>query len=413
MAFDPEVALAYARALSRPRRVGSDEEKRVAGEIAARLERFGYQVEREPFQFTLAFEIALAAEIALALALVLLALFVPARAFIFGSLLLALLPIALPLNRAIQYRAVAPDPSPGETASARPAWGLRLGRLYRTANIVAAPAPRRELDEGAPGRAVGLPHLYLVSHLDSKSQRLPILIRIFLFVVFLPAVALFALSAIAQSVSPNLQGSTLLLGAISLLSGLPLLLLDVQNESPGAIDNASGTGLLLHLAEVLAARPDLLSKIRLTVLVTSAEEMATIGALYHVKRHARSLREETPVVLNFDGIGVDGRLYMAGRGGALAARLHRAAAEQKIPLADFSLTGVLFDHLPFAAHGLDAATLLAIGGASRHVHTAGDSADKLNPRGFEMAGRVAMRVIEAMAAPVLSVPHCDLRDGGG
>ncbi len=59
MEFDPNKALAYAQALSRPRLVGSGEDERVAQEIVARLESFGYKVEREPFQFTRAFDIAL------------------------------------------------------------------------------------------------------------------------------------------------------------------------------------------------------------------------------------------------------------------------------------------------------------------------------------------------------------------
>src|SRR5512139_1474136 len=54
MEFEAEVALSYARAISRPRQVGSGEDERVAEEIAARLEQSGYQVERQPFQFSTA-----------------------------------------------------------------------------------------------------------------------------------------------------------------------------------------------------------------------------------------------------------------------------------------------------------------------------------------------------------------------
>jgi hypothetical protein len=57
----------------------------------------------------------------------------------------------------------------------------------------------------------------------------------------------------------------------------------------------------------------------------------------------------------------------------------------------------MFDHMPFAQRGFDAVTLMAIGPASRSVHTPGDSIDKLHVRGFDQAGQVTLRVIEALA----------------
>lgn len=135
MDFDPETALRYAAAISRPRLVGSGEEETVARQIAAQLESFGCCVEREPFRFTRAFDIALALEIGLALALIAFALALRNAAPIFAILLLALLAAAPPLNRAIHRRAVAPEE--GSQDSPLSALGLRMGRLYPTANIIA------------------------------------------------------------------------------------------------------------------------------------------------------------------------------------------------------------------------------------------------------------------------------------
>ena len=155
------------------------------------------------------------------------------------------------------------------------------------------------------------------------------------------------------------------------------------------------------MAEVLQTRRDLLDPIRLTVLVTSAEEMATMGALYHVRRNLAELQREAfnrqVHILNFDGTGIDGGLYVSGGGrgrGALAWMITAAGKELNIPVGHFRLPGVLFDHVPFKEHGFDAASLIAIGKASWAVHTARDTPDKLRPRGFEMAGRVALKVIE-------------------
>ena len=65
MDFDPEVALNYARSIARPRKVGSGEEVVVANELADRLTRFGWQVERQPFEFSTASNVVLSLGIAL------------------------------------------------------------------------------------------------------------------------------------------------------------------------------------------------------------------------------------------------------------------------------------------------------------------------------------------------------------
>jgi hypothetical protein len=109
-------------------------------------------------------------------------------------------------------------------------------------------------------------------------------------------------------------------------------------------------------------------------------------------------------ILNLDGPGVDGKLYMVGEENSrlafyasLAGLVRAACSELQIPLGKFSLPGAMFDHTPFARCGFDAVSLMAVGRASWAVHTPGDSADKLHIRGFEQAGRVAWRVIEKLA----------------
>ena len=400
MDFNPHIALEYARSISRPRLVGSGEEEKVAEEIIAKLETFGYHIEREPFQFTRAFDIALAVEVGLALFLILCALSFPTllsaplrvgAVVVIGSFLLVLLFLAQPLNQIIHRHAVASVPPSGDADSPRQPFGRTLTRVYRTFNIVA------RLPDYSTTRPSDYPTFYLVSHFDSKSQPLPLALRIACVLIFLPATALFTLFALAQLLFTNYL-LLLAAGLLALVSGLPLLFLTVGNRSPGAIDNASGTGLLLHLAEVLAARPDLRSKIHLTCLVTSAEEMATMGARYHVQRQHASL--PGAYVLNFDGIGIEGRLSLAGAKSnqPLARLVETVAAELHIPLSRFNLPGALYDHIPFTEAGIDSVTLVTVGRAAWGVHTAKDSPDKLDPRGFELAGKVALRVVEELAA---------------
>jgi hypothetical protein len=400
MEFDPNKALAYARALSRPRLVGSGEDERVAQEIVARLESFGYEAEREPFQFTRAFDIALWFEIALALTLIGLTLILPTLRLYAGLILLGLLFLAQPLNRIIHENAVAPDPESGASVSPLTTFFLRWGKRYRTANIVARHKQFADSQAYAPT-------IYLVAHFDSKSQRLPIVLRMILIVVFILSTLIFALTAILTAFGSSL--TLVVFSLVPLACGLPLLLLDVGNDSPGAIDNASGCGLVLHLAECLQARSDLANKIRPVILITGAEEMATMGAIFHVQNNQQKFRDWIAqahfiYVLNFDGIGTDGKLYCAeseGYASPLWDGTLMAARDLEIPLAKFLMPGALFDHIPFSNYPdpINALSLLTVGKDSWVVHTTRDTANKLHPHGFELAGRVALKVIDWLADP--------------
>ena len=73
-----------------------------------------------------------------------------------------------------------------------------------------------------------------------------------------------------------------------------------------------------------------------------------------------------------------------------------ACAELNLPPKRFGFSGALFDHIPFAQRGFDAISLITVGRASRSVRTPQDSIDQLHVRGFDQAGRAALRVIEQM-----------------
>jgi len=387
MDFNPEIALRYARALSRPRRVGSGEDERVADEISAMLEGFGYRVERQPFTFSNFVNIAITLELGLSLSLIALGLRIDRFASWAALILLTTFVLFSRLNRLAEAASIKTSDVFFKTSE--------VWRRYRTANIVAH----------RPNLSADLPRLYLVAHYDSKSQRLPIVVRVLLFVIFITFSLSFVVWALVSIFMPIPQWPLTLSGLIALFAGFPLLLFTIEagNESAGAIDNASGMGLVLHLAQCLARRDD----IRLTILITSAEEWAALGAAAYVRKHESDLRWQADTgklcLLNFDGVGVDGDLYYSDSHvqfpGALLDLVQEACAELNLPLKKLSLVGALFDHLPFAQRGFDAISLITIGKATLAVHTAGDTADKLHVRGFEQAGRVALRVVEKLVSP--------------
>jgi hypothetical protein len=414
MPFDPHSALNYAAAFARPRRVGSGEEEVVAREIEEKLRGWGYNVERQPFTFSTAPLVFLKLVVAVSLLLIIVLLLalnrLPGLAVSTAVGLVVLLVAFMPLNRLVQSLSLEKE-----------GHFLKWGQCYTTANLIAslnrsdfassAGSHTRKsggmgaasayrlglLDEAASNR----PHLYLIAHYDSKSQHLPLAGRMTLFMILISTGLLAAVLAVFSFADGYSPVFLLLIGLLALAAGIPLLFLDVGNTSPGAIDNASGLGLVLHLAEVLAQRPDLMARLRVTFLLPSAEEMTLMGSVAYVTAYEAKLRRQAGqgglYLLNFDGIGVDGDLYYVGRAGPLLDHVQVAARKLGLPLKRFAFMGALFDSIPFAQRGLDAISLIAVGRASRSVHTRADNVSQLHVRGFQQAGRLAFRLIENLA----------------
>lgn len=305
MEFNPAIAFEYARRISRPRQVGSSEEKKVAQEIKAHLERSGYCVNFQTFRFSNASEVFLFLEILTGM-IIILSTFLTSginqwvTLFLIGLLLLLILMIG-PLNNRVQCGSLNINDDRPKTWWSSFCWNL--GRRYETKNIIAT----------LSGSSADLarPHLILVAHYDSKSQYLPLVVRIALFVILIVGSLVFAALTSFSLFTESLTPLTIPIGVLVILSGIPLLFLDYSNDSPGAIDDASGVGLVLHLADVIAKHPQLIENLGIIVLITSAEELAVKGALAYINEKKAHLRHQSEVgglhVLNFDGIGIDGK----------------------------------------------------------------------------------------------------------
>ncbi|MBI5563831.1 MAG: M28 family peptidase [Chloroflexi bacterium] len=371
--FEGRKALEYAASIARPRLVGTVEHDKVADELAARLEGWGYRVERQPFEFSTALNALLA--LALSLNAVCVVVMVVVRQPAVVAIAVVVWVLVGLIGRSVSSFAVA-----SAQPSRREQMAYRFGKRCAASNLVATLS-----QDDRPRRT-----LYLVAHYDSKSQRWPLVLRIALFTLLIPG-TLFALGAGLLNQATALT-DVFALGAA--VASAMLVVLGTGNASPGAIDNASGVGLVLHLAELLAARSDWRERLRVVILLPSAEEVGLMGTTAYVKRHVAQLQREDALVLNFDGVGVDGELQRVGAASSKLSQLIQSAAREKnIPIRRFRFIGALFDHIPFAQQGLDAVSLIAVGRASRSIHTSHDSINQLHVRGFEQAGRVALRVI--------------------
>lgn len=157
--------------------------------------------------------------------------------------------------------------------------------------------------------------------------------------------------------------------------------------SPGAVDNASGVGVLLALAENFAGHmPEAL---RLGFLFTGAEETGAHGS----EAFADQLREKgvQTAVINIDLAGAGDTLrYITSEGVYFPLRtdpqlnqMVRKVFPRALPLNETLRSG---DHAPFIRRGFPTAALQTRGSpqAEQAYHTIHDTVELLDPQSMEM-----------------------------
>jgi Peptidase family M28 len=223
----------------------------------------------------------------------------------------------------------------------------------------------------------GRPAVWLVAHLDSKSQPVPILVRAGAIVVtggwWLVAILVAALHGGA--------GWWIPLTLVGVVAALPVAASVVGARSDGAVDNASGVAaVLLAAAQVRAP---------LGVLLTSAEELGLAGA------RAWLVGAPAGVAINCDGVDDSGYLSLMyshrrparlvgafGGGGLRVRRL---------------LPGVLVDGVAFADAGWEAVTVSRGTVATLgRIHRPADRADRMTGIGVEAAAKAIVRAVSEL-----------------
>jgi Zn-dependent M28 family amino/carboxypeptidase len=185
----------------------------------------------------------------------------------------------------------------------------------------------------------GTPRIWLVAHLDSKSQPIPILVRAAAIVACVTLwVALVAMAAL------QVKAGWPLMTLAAVLAGLPVAISTIGSASPGALDNATG------VAAVLLAAQRVDRSVPLGVLITSAEELGLAGS----RAWVRAQPSKAPVI-NCDTIDDHGYLTIMHSHGR-PERLIRAF-ERRAVRARRVLPGILVDSVAFAEAGWDAVTV--------------------------------------------------------
>jgi hypothetical protein len=228
----------------------------------------------------------------------------------------------------------------------------------------------------------GQPRVWLVAHIDSKSQPIPTAVRTLGFLLLCAGLLMAtAVAPAAHSAAPVI--------AIAVTGGFGGLLLSVAwvgSASHGAADNASGVAAVLSAAQ-LTSRD-------LGVLITDGEELALAGATAWVQG------KPPGTAINCDTVDDAGQFVAMRYGLAeLADRAVHGAGETGIAVKGMRpLPGVLTDSVAF--HQAKWRTVTLSRGTIRtlmKIHTRRDSLDNLRGTAIPDAARILARLVEELA----------------
>ena len=245
-------------------------------------------------------------------------------------------------------------------------------RLWR---LPAPAAPAANLIAVRPGARV---QVWLAAHYDSKGQRLSMRWR--LVAVALCVVGLVGVLAIAAlRVALGWQPSWGVLAVPGAIGALLLARCRTRDDSPGAVDNA--TGLLTVLAVLDALPPNA----PVGALLLDAEEFGLDGARALVRDRANLLHGTA--VVNFDGVDDGGgAVVFEHRPGPVG----RAVAES-LGVRRSRFLPVVVDGIALAKGAAECVTVMRGNwGTTGVVHTPRDTAERLALTGVRgIAGAVA------------------------
>jgi acetylornithine deacetylase/succinyl-diaminopimelate desuccinylase-like protein len=216
------------------------------------------------------------------------------------------------------------------------------------------------------------PRVWLVAHLDSKSQPVPSLLRVIGVSMLVSALVLAVVAAALQLASLPSRTVWWVAALGALLGAVPVVATVVGAKSPGALDNASGVAAVLEAAEMLG------SQAAVGVLLPSAEELGLAGARAWARTRAPG------VALNCDGVDDEGALtIMHGSNPPMdVVNAVRSAAARDVHVRRMPL-GLLTDSVALADNGWRAITVSRGSFASlRRVHTPHDSLETLRGSGI-------------------------------
>ena len=242
--------------------------------------------------------------------------------------------------------------------------------------------------------------IWLVAHLDSKSQPVPMVARVGGVVATIACAVIVGGLLTAELLTTRALVSAVswgVLGVLGIVAAAPIAATTVGTASDGALDNASGVAAVLGAAELLAAESS-----EVGVLLMSAEELGMAGAHAWAEAWARAGRAPA-VALNCDGVDDAGPLTVL-RGArltpALVGALDIAGRRIDAPLLVRRIPpGLLVDAVALAAAGWEAITVSKGTWATlARVHTRRDTLARLRGEGLAEAAALLAELARVLVS---------------
>ncbi|MFX1375420.1 MAG: M28 family metallopeptidase [Promethearchaeota archaeon] len=185
---------------------------------------------------------------------------------------------------------------------------IKLGKIFHSQNVYVKLKSTNSINENEENLIINniSPNIFLFSHLDSKGQRFTIKFRV--ISVWLWTISIIAGFSVVIIHSIIFQDSNLIfriieiiISSINFIFTLIIILNTTNNNSNGAIDNASGVSCVLELLHFFSLQENRLKNYNLWFVFTGAEESGTMG-IRNFYKYIKELYRNKNYAINFDSI---------------------------------------------------------------------------------------------------------------
>jgi hypothetical protein len=243
--------------------------------------------------------------------------------------------------------------------------------------------------------AMALDNSFLVQ-LNSRAMR--IMQRIAILVALLSLVTLLGFGQPVSIYWPVAAAGSLASGCF-LIMDLINSLYRKKGYAPGAVDNASGVGMVLSLAEYFSEQPP--KRLRLGFLITGAEETGLQGAAAIAARLGQ--RTGKTALFNLDMVGAGKNIQVVTQVGSFLAQSTTKPLNTLLFDVDPRAKGVWYslksgDFAAFLRAGMDAVSIQMAGStqAETAYHTIKDDIHLIDLRSLEICGNMVIRFVEML-----------------
>ena len=387
MPFDEKAAYEHVKNLSFPRATGSQGEKRVVEYISVFFKQLGLDIEIQTFVFS----------------------YLPSRLFLRLGLLLqsGILLVASGIFDKIPIVSVLLILLLSVLLVKTSRWGRFQERLYNikktgfSKNIIA--------ERKAKSADIAL---FFLAHYDTKSQTIPIWTRFLIYCIgffgsWLIGLAIVILAIVELNGVINIWWLLVIrhsLFPFSIATAGIMLFLQFNlsgNKSPGALDNASGVGVLLELARSLSENPP--EKVNLVFIATGAEEDGLVGAMRYIQKYNQDFEPKRSFFVNYDGVGAEGKVTITTKYGIPPTIVSKKLSKLAVQIASqkgikasegYIPIGAGFDQFPIAARGFEVVTISSgnFGPAILSVHSSRDCLENVSLEALQNTGSIGFEL---------------------